>query len=360
MAGVTISGPVGIRFRTQNTSNFSTDQAKIIDLLKQIPPDQGGQKGKWSGQLLVGPNGSCPKFLQDAIWEFQDFWKRKGVFHHIDGVVDPTGNTLKKMNALTPGAGGLVMPPDDGFVCGPDVTQYVARVWSKIQSDFSGLSFTQKISACNTILLPFQFSKDGIGIPTDLDDLKQKVRSFADIDGWDTIALFQGASGWLRSAPVYDPGIKGPCATPTSKGDPGNVWDPQHEDAATCSNSVAVAGQCWLNGSVNYGTFGVMVRLCKDFATSTFPLNMSPAVLAVYSLTWAEGLIRAYKSFGANPEGAIVPVAWTTATFNGGPRGVPAMAGNRPKCKCTCGCSADTGNWDYIWKPHKAMGRPTR
>jgi hypothetical protein len=68
----------------------------------------------------------------------------------------------------------------------------------------------------------------------------------------------------------------------------------------------------------------------------------------------------AYKKFGANPEGAVVPLAWTRATFDGGRRGVPSIAGNRPKCKCTCGCSGDVAMWDYVWKPHKPMGRATR
>lgn len=359
MAGVSLRGPVGLRWRTQNVTNNSDDQAKIIDLLFQIPVSDGGKQGVWAVKPLAGADRSCPRELADAIWDFQSHWKRQGVFHHIDGVVDPGMNTLRRLNDLTPGGGGVIIPPDEIFVCGPDVTNKIATTWTQIQSDFGALSFTQKITACNTILLPFQFSKDAMGIPTNLDDLKAKLRAFADIDGWDTIALFQGASGWLREPPVFDPASKGPCATPGSKGDLADPWDPLHEDDTTCSDTVAVAGQCWLNGSVNYGTFGVMVKLCKDFA-STFPLNMSPAVQAVYSLTWAESLIRAYKTFGANPEGAVVPVAWTRATFNGGPRGIPASPGNRPKCKCTCGCSADGGNWDYVWKPHKAMGRPTR
>jgi hypothetical protein len=361
MAGVTLDGPVGIRFRVQNVSNFSRDQAKIIELLKQIEPSDGGKKGVWSGALLVGADGTCPPFLADAIWDFQSHWKSKGVFRHIDGVVDPGMNTLKKLNELTPGSGGVVIPAEN-WVCGPDVTQQIANTWTKVQSDFKALTLRQKINACNTILIPFQFKNDGTGIPTDLDELKAKIRSFADIDGWDTIPLFQGSSEWLRSAPVYDPLTKGPCATPGSKGDLADVWDPKHEDPDTCSNTVQVSDQCWLNGSVNYGTFGVMVRLCSDFARSTFPLNLSPALLTVYSLTWAETLIKAYKKFGANPEGAIVPLAWTQATFNGGVRGVPTIPGNRPKCKCTCGCSGDPGTttWDYVWKPHKAMGRPTR
>jgi hypothetical protein len=38
----------------------------------------------------------------DAIWDFQVFWKAKGVFRNIDAVVDPNKNTLKKLNELAP------------------------------------------------------------------------------------------------------------------------------------------------------------------------------------------------------------------------------------------------------------------
>jgi hypothetical protein len=360
MAGVTLDGPVGLRWRTQNVKNYSRDQTKIIDLLKQIPASDGGKKEEWATAPLAGADGKCPKLLADAIWDFQKHWKSKGQFRSIDGVVDPAMNTLAKLNALTPGGGGVVIPTETKtFVCGPDVTEQVARIWMKIQTDFRALTFTQKIAACNTILLPFKFSADGTGIPTNLEELKNKVRSFADIDGWDTLPLFQGTSDWLRTLPVHDAARNGPCATPGSTGDLSDPWDPRHESDEGCSNTVAVGGKCWLNGSVNYGTFGIMVRLCRDFG-STFPLSQSGVIQAVYSITWAETLIKAYKKFGSNPEGAVVPLAWTRATFDGGPRGVPTIPGNRPKCKCTCGCSGDVAKWDYIWKPHKAMGRQTR
>ena len=67
------------------------------------------------------------------------------------------------------------------------------------------------------------------------------MSTMADIDGWDVLPLFQGESDWLRNPPVYDPLLKGPCATPTSS-DPTNP-DPfaaGHEDDKTCSNTVAV------------------------------------------------------------------------------------------------------------------------
>lgn len=358
-----ISGPVGLRHRKQNVTNKAVDQATIIGLLAVIPESQGGKGTAWATPPIAGGDGSCPPALANAIWEFQDFWKKKGVFHNIDGVVDPGMNTLKKLNELSGGGPPppSPTPPADSFVCGPDVTEQIAAIWGKIQSDFRSLSRSQKISACNTILIPIQPTARGLQIPTNLEELKKLVQRQADIDGWDTLPLFQGASQWLRRPPVYNDAIKGPCATPSSSdfSNP-NPFAPGHEDNATCSNTVQVAGQCWLNGTVNYGTFGVMVRLCKDFAASDPLLRFDGITQTVYTLEWAKMLIKAYKRFGQNPEGATLPIAWTEATFTRGPRGVPTVAGNRPKCKCTCGCKGDVTSWDYIWKPFRPGGRPTR
>jgi hypothetical protein len=351
---VTIDGPVGLRWRTQNVKNNARDQAKIIALLAGIPQSQGGKKESWTTPPLSGPDGSCPQLLADAIWGFQEFWKAKGVFRNIDGVVDPGMNTLAQMNAV---AGGSPAPGPVAatFVCGPDVTEQIATIWSKVQTDFNTWSFFQKVQACNKIFLPFKWAGTE-GIPTDLsiEELKQKARAFADINAFDTLPLFQGNSAWLRKAPVFDPKTNGPCATPSSKKPDADTFDDAHEDEETCSNSVQVAGQCWLNGTVNYGTLGVMVKLCNGFAAThpAFTLTREK-ILKVYSLEWATMLIRAYKTFGAHPEAAALPIAWTEATYRGGVRGVPKVAGNRPKCKCTCQCRADVVKWDYVWEPVK-------
>lgn len=270
--------------------------------------------------------------------------------------------TLEKMDAQLPKATATVATQ---FICGPDVTEQIGVAWTKIQTDFGSWSKSQKIQACNTILLPFKRADDPLnsGIPTNLEELKRKIQQYSDIDGWDTIPLFQGSSDWLRTPPVYDPMLKGPCATPSSDsigGSESNPFDPKHEDDNICSNTVQVAGKCWLNGTVNYGTFGIMVRLCSDFASTDWTLKINPATRTVYSLAWAKTLIRAYKKFGQNPEGAVLPIAWTEATFNKGPRGMPDIPGNRPKCSCSCGCKGDVVTWDYIWKPVKSGGRPTR
>jgi hypothetical protein len=97
-------------------------------------------------------------------------------------------------------------------VCGPDVTKEAAAIWTQIQRDFRSWTSEQKASACLRVMVPLQrpsgdFTNDKTGC----------VRSVADIDGWDVLPLYQGASDWLRKPPVYDPLFKGPCATPTSR-----------------------------------------------------------------------------------------------------------------------------------------------
>jgi hypothetical protein len=224
-------------------------------------------------------------------------------------------------------------------VCGPDVTKEAAAMWTQIQRDFRSWSPEQKASACMRVMVPLQrpsgeFKKDKVGY----------LRSMADIDGWDVIPLYQGGSDWLRKPPVYDALLNGPCATPTST-DPTNdsPFAIGHEDETTCSNTVQVAGKCWLNGSVNYGTFGIMVRLCHN----EFPIKYA------LGLQMAKTLIHTYKTIGAKPEGATVPIAWVEATYNGGPTATPTIAGDRPRCQCSCTCSGGVVPWDYVWEPVK-------
>lgn len=247
-------------------------------------------------------------------------------------------------------------PPISSFICGPDVTDQVVATWTAIQTDFGKLTAAHKKRACFKILLPFKRSEDDFSFPTSLEELKQELQRHADINGWDTLPLYQGASWWLRHPPIFDPALNGPLATPSSPNPDADDFDPSHEDEGNCANTVEIGGKCWLNGTANYGTFGIMVRLCSDFAAADWTLRFNPVARAVFSLSWAETLIRAYKRFGANPEGAKLPIAWTRATFNGGPRGVPTEPGNRPRCGCTGAKKGNVVNWDYVWEPHKSRG----
>jgi len=104
-----LSGPVGLRWRTQNVANKDSDQQKVIRLLATISKDNGGKSPDWNTIPLSGGDGQCPKLLSDAIWDFQSFWKKKGVFHLIDGVVDRGMHTWQKLNQLALG-GSLVNP----------------------------------------------------------------------------------------------------------------------------------------------------------------------------------------------------------------------------------------------------------
>jgi hypothetical protein len=223
-------------------------------------------------------------------------------------------------------------------VCGPDVTQQIATVWSRIRTDFRSWSPDRREAACRRILIPLR-----------MPDWRQRndpallVGSMADINGWDTLPLYQGKSAWLRRPPVYNPQTRGPCATPSSLDPSAPPLDDAHESPQTCSNTVSVRGRCWLNGTVNYGTFGIMVRLCRD----EFPIQFRLA------LQMAQVLIRAYKRFGGNPEDATLPLAWLEATYHGGPHGVPSHPGNRPNCRCSCQCNAGFISWDYVWEPAK-------
>ncbi len=234
----------------------------------------------------------------------------------------PTGPTLP------PG------PPAPPGICGPDVTQQFAATLRQIQADFRTWSRDDRERACTRILFPVKMPSYTPGM-----DPKAFLISAADINGWDVMPLFQGASDWLRSARV----LACPCATPSSPNPSAPAFDDAHEDPSTCSNSVQVGGECWLNGTANYGTFGIMVRLCKD----EFPIQFA------FAQQIAEGLMRAYKSLGPHPEDVTLPLAWFRATFFGGPTGIPAGKGNRPQCACTCSLDGSIVDWDYVWEPIK-------
>jgi hypothetical protein len=187
------------------------------------------------------------------------------------------------------------------FVCGPDVTRQIAQTWQRIQDDFRTWPRAAQQLAADRIFNP-------------LDSLS-----------WDTLPLFLGGSDWLR-----DPRVNNcPCGIPLTPG--------KEESDQGCSDTVQVADQCWLNGTVNYGTYGIMVKLVEGLKTG--------------AKLRAEGLITSYKiSMGESP---ALPLAWFQATFFGGPTGIPRDAGNRPRCARTCSLDGSVVNWDYVWEPVK-------
>jgi LysM domain len=243
------------------------------------------------------------------------------------------------MNGTSRGSGssgGFAAGPPPG-VCGPDVTKQFRDILGQIQVDFRhGWSQDDKERACRRILVPLKMP-----VWTPGTNIKDFLRSAADINGWDVLPLFQGDSAWLRDSRVLARG----CAFPSSLDPSADAFDDAHESPMTCSDTVQAAGDCWLNGTVNYGTFGIMVSLCKE----AFPVEFALAK------QMAENLIRTYKALGPHPEDAEPPLKWFRATFDGGPAATPPSgSGNRPQCKCgSCALDGSIVNWDYVWEPVK-------
>ncbi|TXL70058.1 hypothetical protein FHP25_36205 [Vineibacter terrae] len=331
-----LAHPVGLRNRTTNVKNDAVDQKLVIDLLSKIGDKCGGKHDRWAGKPpAAGPNGSCPKELADAIWDFQVNWQGRGLIKHPDGVADPGGRTINHMIALT-------RP-----VCGPKIDKELKDTHTKIQTDFAKLSRAQKDAACMRILIPLLPSKEAPATFEQIMADPKKLLSLAgvkpDIDGWDILPLFLGTSEWLRSPKV----LHQPCAVPSTINPNAKTHkekEKAHEDECTCSDTVEVDGKCWLNGTVNWGTFGIMVKLCA--------VEFVPSIFQSAVLLYAETLCRGYKQF-INKEDPTLPIEWIRATFNGGAGAAPKIAGNRPNCPCLCKLKGDIVDWDYVWEPVK-------
>jgi hypothetical protein len=112
-----LSGPVGLRNGVTQVGNAPVDQGKIIGLLWRIEPANGGMKGV-STPPAPGPTKRCAPALAAAIAAFQGSWVRRGEFRVADGVVDPRGTTLRKLDALAGGGAPTPPGPTPGFIDG--------------------------------------------------------------------------------------------------------------------------------------------------------------------------------------------------------------------------------------------------
>jgi hypothetical protein len=231
-------------------------------------------------------------------------------------------------------------------VCGPDVTKPLISTLKQIESDFTGWKREDKRRACVRLLNPI-----------DLEKLKAGGLAGGDYNAWDTYALFSLHGAWLRRPPVSPP-----CATPSSNAPAGAGWNHRgHEDPRTCSNTVQVGGGCWLAGTVNYATFGIMVSLCESAFSEDPEIGREHT-----ALEHAKALINGYKLF-VSKEDPKWPIEWTSGVYRGGPGAVTTIGnGNRQGCSTTCGQvnpkadPAYLASWDYVWEPvHPRVGNPT-
>ena len=110
-----LSGPVGLRNGLTQVANAPNDQGKIIRLLWTIEPANGGMNGV-SPPPAAGLAKRCAPALATAIAAFQTFWVSRGEFRVADGVVDPRGTTLRKLDALAGGVAPTPPGPTPGFI----------------------------------------------------------------------------------------------------------------------------------------------------------------------------------------------------------------------------------------------------
>lgn len=231
-------------------------------------------------------------------------------------------------------------PPISDRICGPDVSTEVTRIWSKIQTDFRSWNFSEKLSACRYLIQPIVPGSGSSGYTLNN-------------NAFDTLGLYQGSADWLRLSPYHPPcAVPGTCAPANS-----NSFNSCHENDKTCSNTVKVGSGCWLSGTPNYGTYGIMMRLCWDW---TLPLKRLPPfnyLRKVFSLSSTKLIVTAYKLYKGDGPGP--PCRWAAATWAGGPA-ARVSGSNRLTCQPTCSVSYPhslaTGygkQFDYVWEPVK-------
>ncbi len=214
------------------------------------------------------------------------------------------------------------------WVCGPDVTSQVAAVWAQIQTTFRGWGFSQKESACRNLIQPM---------------VRRGGSWRLNKDAFDTLGLFQNTMSYVRR-PRYHP----PCAYPGSTNPGGPPRDEGHESDRTCSNTVKVGSDCWLSGTPNYGTYGVMMRLCWDWTLPLIALGPHFALLnQIFSLASTAAIVEAYKRIdGDDP---VRPRRWAMATWMGG-ASATVTGGNRPRCRPVCPVPYRGPAFDYVWE----------
>lgn len=210
------------------------------------------------------------------------------------------------------------------FSCGVEVTDLVKGAIKDVRSTFGGWVEDKQVESCQALSSLWS----------------------GDI-AWDILEMHrQVDSDWLNGK------FRPPCATSGA--------------TPACGSSVTVDGGCHFAGSANYVIYGVMCRLCADFASAAYKRHSWYEVfdrdtLRQLQIQFSEsgmlGLIDLYKkwlprvkfdSVAANIEAAK---AWSKAGYYGWP-GVPTPAPDRSNCKTDCPHKADYPSFTVSWYPH--------
>lgn len=149
-----IDAPVGLRDGVTPVASLQRDQTKIIALLWSIDIGNGGQRGTPATPPAPGGDRQCDPLLAAAIMAFQMFWVLRGEFRRADGVVDPGGNTLRKLDALAGKPAPPAPTPKPGFM---DLK--VLRIRQTLGKDMTDAHATQIPAVSLGSLMPFLFTR---------------------------------------------------------------------------------------------------------------------------------------------------------------------------------------------------------
>jgi hypothetical protein len=210
------------------------------------------------------------------------------------------------------------------FSCGVDVTDLVKAAMKDARDAFNGWDDDEKVESCNAL---------------------RDVRT-GDI-AWDIIEMHDQVKNDVLNLP-----FRPPCATSGA--------------TPACGSSVTVDGSCHFAGSANYVIFGVMCRLCFDFALANYKRlhwyniidqpKYQDLVMA-YSESGMLGLIDTYKKWvprlrGHSPAANIEAAkAWSKAGYYGWPS-VPTPAPDRSNCVTNCPNKPNFNNFTVSWYPY--------
>jgi hypothetical protein len=241
-----------------------------------------------------------------------------------DGVAERViqGTPVGRLSARSPRR-RLQRADTPTFSCGVEVTDLVKGAIRDARKAFSDWSDDDKVESCNAL---------------------NSLLS-GDI-AWDIVEMHDQVD-----SDVLNKGLRPQCATSGA--------------TPACGSSVTVDGGCHFAGSANYVIFGVMCRLCFDFAAAAykrhswyeiFDRDMLRQLQMQFSESGMLGLIDMYKkwlprikfaSVASNIEAAK---AWSKAGYYDWPV-APTPAPDRSNCVTNCPHTAAFTKFTVSWYP---------
>jgi hypothetical protein len=205
--------------------------------------------------------------------------------------------------------------PQEGCVCGPNVTTQTKDAVAKIRSTFGGWTGDVKYNHCCAL--------DSV---------------ITAGEAWDVQELHN--QQWIKR---YRP----QCATACPGKPCGKFYPDEVKKVKDAVGTVQVESSCHYPGSVNYVAYGVMCRLCNDHFNKlareadswAFRVQMESAARsysesAMLRMIWYyKGEIPLVREASGNYEASK---AWARAGFNNWPSGGSGPAGDRGNCSATC------------------------